>query len=47
MMNYIDMCHVCEGCNKDCELAWADGSCALMDDAEPPTATIAEVDRCV
>ncbi len=34
-MNYIEMTHICEGCDKDCESACADGSCALADHKEP------------
>lgn len=35
-MNHIEMSHVCTGCDKDCETAWGDGSCALAGDAKEP-----------
>ena len=44
-MNYIEMTQICEGCDKDCESACADGSCRLADNKEPHSATNAVGDK--
>lgn len=34
MINYIDMVLACATCDKDCEKAWKDGTCLIVDSEE-------------
>ena len=37
MINYIDMVLACATCDKDCEKAWKDGTCLIVDSEEKDT----------
>lgn len=42
MINYIEMSEICQTCDLDCEKAWEDGTCMIVD-SEEKDASIDEV----